>query len=308
MYYFIINPKSSYGKSSRFWEIIKDELDKNEISYSAHFSREEGHASQLATEICSKSEEINNIVVLGGDGTLNEVINGITDFSKVILGYIPSGSSNDLARSLNIPKKPLKALEKILKPNKIQYFDLGLMHFPDSNLPSRKFICSSGIGYDASVCHEVQTSSLKKKFNRFRFGKLIYLAITIKQLFTIKPVDGYVIVDGVKKNHYKKILLVSNMIHPYEGGGIKMAPDADPRDGKLTILLAHGLGRLKTILLLPTILFAKHTMFKEVESFDCSKIDILLEEDAPVHTDGETPAICSHISVECLPRQIRMII
>ena len=162
MYYFIINPNSSSGKSSRFWWLIKEELDKNKIPYSVHFSREEGHASQLTSEICSKSEEIKNIVVLGGDGTLNEVINGISDFSKIILGYIPSGSSNDLARSLNIPKKPLKALEKILNPKKIQYFDLGLMHFPDSNLPSRKFICSSGIGYDASVCHEVQRSSLRK--------------------------------------------------------------------------------------------------------------------------------------------------
>ncbi len=308
MYYFIINPKSSSGRSSRFWQLIKDELDKNNISYSAHFSKEEGHASQLVTDICHSAKGIKNIVVIGGDGTLNEVVNGISDFSQVLLGYIPSGSSNDLARSLDIPKNPMKALEKILKPKKIQYFDLGLMHFLNSDLPSRKFICSSGIGYDASVCVEVQSSTLKGKFNRFGLGKLVYLAITIKQIFTVKPISGYIIVDGVKKTYYDKILLVANMIHPYEGGGVKMAPHAHPRDGKLSILLAQGLSRFKTILLMPTILFGKHTKFKGIEAFNCSTIEIHLDQDAATHTDGEVPAIWSHIKVECLPRQIRMII
>ena len=308
MYHFIINPKSSSGKSIRFWWKIKNQLEERNVPFSTYMTRKEGDASHLAGQICKKIKGIKNIVVVGGDGSLNEVINGITDFDKVILGYIPSGSSNDFARSLKIPKDPVKALNKILNPKKFKYLDIGVIHFPNSDTPSRKFCCSSGMGYDASVCMEVQASSLKKKFNKFGLGKLVYLTIAIKQLLTIKPVDGNIKIDGIEKKSFKDILIVSNMIHPYAGGGIKMAPNADPTDGKLSIMLAHGLSRFKTMILLPTILFGQHVKYKEVKTFNCSNIEINVDNDTAVHTDGEVPAVCSHIKVECLPRKIRMIL
>ncbi|MBH1941687.1 diacylglycerol kinase family lipid kinase [Mobilitalea sibirica] len=308
MYHFIVNPKSSSGKGIRFWWAVKSELDHKNITYNAYFTRYVGHASEIAEQICNKTLEIKNIVVLGGDGTLNEVINGIPDFNDVLLGYIPSGSSNDLARSLGILKDPLKSLERILKPTNFKYLDLGIINFIDTDQAPRKFCCSSGIGYDANVCMEVQQSPLKKKLNRFGAGKFIYLAIAIKQLIGIKHLDGTVMVDGMKKDTYKNILLVSNMIHKYEGGGLLMAPNADPSDGKLSICLVHGLSRGKIALLLPTILFGKHIYFKGVEAFHCSEIEIKASQTSAVHTDGEVPAVCSHIKVSCIPGQIRMIL
>ena len=100
MYHFIINPKSSSGKGIRHWWTIKGKLDSQNIAYTADFTMHEGHAMELATEICRKYEGVKNIIVLGGDGTLNEVINGIDNYDEVMLGYIPSGSSNDLAKVL----------------------------------------------------------------------------------------------------------------------------------------------------------------------------------------------------------------
>lgn len=308
MYHFIINPNSSSGKGIRHWWTVKEELDRNNIAYTADFTKYEGHAVELVEKICRKYDDIKTIVVLGGDGTLNEVINGIENFDDVTLGYIPSGSSNDLARSLKIPRKPKKSLEMVLRPSRYIYLDYGEITFSDQEVKPRKFGCSSGIGYDAGVCAEVQQSPLKKKLNRFGAGKFIYLAIAIKQLFGTKFQNATIILDETRSEMYSKVLLISNMIHQYEGGGLKMAPDADPTDGKLSICVVHGLPKILILLLLPTIIFGRHIHLKGVETFNCSSIEIMLEDRAAVHTDGEVPAFSSHINVRCIPRKIRMIL
>lgn len=308
MYHFIINPKSSSGRGIRFWWVVKDELDKQQVEYTATFTKHVGHATELVKQICEENTGIKNIVVLGGDGTVNEIINGIDNYDEVLLGYIPSGSSNDLARSLNIPKDPIEALSNILKPTKFKYLDHGIITFLDKELAPRKFACSSGMGYDAGVCLEVMVSPLKKSLNRFGAGKFVYIAIAIKQLLTAPHLSATVTVDGTKKDTYQKVLLVSNMIHKYEGGGLLMAPHADPVDGKLSITLVHGLSRAKAFILLPTIFTGKHVNFKGVETFHCSEIEISTDFNTAVHTDGEVPAVCSHIKVNCIPGQIRMIL
>lgn len=308
MYHFIINPKSSSGRGIRYWWTVKDELDKQQIPYTASFTQHYGHAIELTAQLCKENPGIKNLVVLGGDGTMNEVVNGIPNYDEVLLGYIPSGSSNDLARSLQIPKDPVEALNHILKPTRFKYLDYGVITFPDNELAPRKFSCSSGIGYDASVCLEVQESPLKKSLNRFGAGKFVYIAIAIKQLLTAKQMDATIFVDGNKKGTYKKVLLVSSMIHKYEGGGLLMAPHANPTDGKLSITLVYGLSRAKAFFLLPTIFTGKHINFKAVEAFHCSNIEIITNLNTAIHTDGEIPLVGSHIKVSCVPEKIRMIL
>lgn len=308
MYYFIINPKASSGKGIRYWWIVKSALDKANVNYTAAFTRRAGHATELAEQICRNSNQIKNIVVLGGDGTINEVINGIHNYKNVLLGYIPSGSSNDLARSLRISRDPLKALSNIIKPTRYRYLDHGQIEFVGTGNVPRKFSCSSGIGYDAAVCHEVSLSPLKKDLNRFGAGKFIYYAIAVKQILTMKPANVTVLVNGIKKRSYRKVVMVSSMIHKYEGGGLLLAPHADPADGKLSICLVHGMSKLKILLLLPTLFSGKHVYFKGVETFHCSEIEIKSDRTMAVHTDGEVPAFSSHIKVSIVPDKIRMIL
>lgn len=308
MYYFIINPKSSSGRGIKYWWTVKKELDERQITYTELFTKHTGHATELTRQLCDNNSGIKNLIILGGDGTVNEVLNGITNDSDVLLGYVPSGSSNDLARSLRIAKDPIEALNHILRPINFKYLDYGEMTFPGSDLPARKFACSSGIGYDANVCNEVQASPLKKRLNRFGAGKFIYIAIAIKQLIRAEHLDATVIVDSNKKVHYKNVLLISSMIHKYEGGGLKMAPDADPCDGKLSVCLVHGIPTLKAFLLLPTIFTGKHINHKGVETFHCKEIEVMTNKETSVHTDGEVPAVCSHIKVHCIPKKIRMIL
>jgi len=124
MYYFIINPKSRSGKGIYVWHTVRAELDKQQISYDYFITKYARHATEIVKELCETKPGIKNIVVIGGDGSINEAINGITVFEDVILGYIPSGSSNDLGRSLNLEKDPLLGLKNILSPTHFGYMDM----------------------------------------------------------------------------------------------------------------------------------------------------------------------------------------
>ncbi|QHQ60813.1 YegS/Rv2252/BmrU family lipid kinase [Anaerocolumna sedimenticola] len=307
MYHFIINPKSRSEKGAKIWHIVKEVLDKKEVSYTFHITRYPNHATELAMEICSTYSGIKNIIVLGGDGTVNEVINGITDFNDVLLGYIPSGSSNDLARSLKLPKDPVKSLENILFPSRFQYVDIGLIKSYVSNY-SRKFAVSSGIGFDAAICEETFHSKLKIFLNRYGLGKLTYIIICLKQLISCRFMDGMVTVDGGKPQTYKKILLITNMIHKYEGGGMQIAPAADPYDGKLSVCIVHGVSRLRILTVLPFLLFGKHIHFKGVVTFNCRLLDIEVDNPYWVHIDGECPDTFSQLTVSCITNQLRIIV
>ena len=98
MLYFIVNTTSKSGKGKEVWKEIRGQLSNYSLPYKAFRTKYEGHATWLAKKICQLDDEDINIIVVGGDGTVNEVVNGITDFSKVKFGVIPAGSGNDFAR------------------------------------------------------------------------------------------------------------------------------------------------------------------------------------------------------------------
>ena len=102
MLYFIVNEKSRSGRGAQIWKEVQRELVKRGIHYRHYVTEHEGHATRLAVEICAKTDDDICLAVVGGDGTANEVINGITHPEKVRFGLIPTGSGNDLARGLKL--------------------------------------------------------------------------------------------------------------------------------------------------------------------------------------------------------------
>ncbi len=128
MYYFIVNPVSRSGRGKEYWKKIQPILDNKQIPYQVRFSKREGHTQELVEELCRKhaGEELHT-VVLGGDGTVNEAVQGIRDFSRFTLSYIPTGSSNDLARDLGISTDPREALKAILEHRHDCRMDMGLL-------------------------------------------------------------------------------------------------------------------------------------------------------------------------------------
>lgn len=305
MYHFIINPHSRSQKSLKVWSVVKKELENRQIHYEAYYTRYVLHAAEIADEICKSGTGVKKIIILGGDGTVNEVINGIPDFDKVLLGYIPSGSSNDLARSLQLPKDPLEGLNRILTPTNFKYVDIGEISMTGATR-SRKFAVSTGAGFDAAICEEILQTNLKKFLNKFGLGKFSYLVVAIKQLVSAPFINGTITIDGKVTKSYKKILLVTSMIHKYEGGGLKLVPTANPSDGKLSVCIVSGLSRGKLFFLLPTLLIGKHIYFKGVNTFHCKTLEIHTELPAKVHVDGEFPGSFEHFKISCAPKQLRI--
>lgn len=306
MYHFIINPNSCTGKGFHVWKKVKQELDRQSVAYKSYLTAYAGHGKELAESICSENTGTIKLIILGGDGTVNEVFNGIPDISRVHIGYIPAGSSNDLGRSLAILKNPVANLNRILKSKNIHTMDYGLVTTQDKGLNNR-FLVSTGAGYDASVCLEALNSPLKKYLNHLGLGKLTYILLAIKQLFARPFMEGEISVDGKPFTAYRKILLITSMIQKYEGGGMKMAPKADPNDGLLSICMVHGLSKLRILFLLPTLLIGKHTRFQRVESFECRQLKVRLKTPQPIHCDGECPGDYKEFTVTCHSQQVQML-
>ena len=303
MYHFIVNPSSSSGRGLALWHQIEEKLRKQDKTYKVHYTKDGWHGARIARKI-AMSEEAPVIVPLGGDGTVNEIINGIAGFDHVTFGYIPTGSSNDLARGLGLPGKPLKALDVILNPTKFVNLNVGCIRSGEKH---RMFAGSAGIGFDAAVCYEVGHTPLKKVMNRFKLGKMIYVVIALKRVLFDKKVSADIVIDGVKKGHFNRMFFATVMNNGYEGGGLNLCPEARVDDGYLDVCVIADMARLKVAALLPTAYFGKHVAFKEVHIYRCREIDIRMESPLHVHADGEDAGLHSHINVSYMGQNMRMI-
>lgn len=306
--YFIVNPGSRTGHGHQLWKTLETKLAAAGMDYEVAFTSGAGDAKRIAEKICAEHPESKRVIVCGGDGTANEAVNGLSGYANITFGYVPTGSSNDLARGLKIPQDPEEALERIIHPTNFTSVDHGIVEFLDAEGGSRKFAVSSGIGYDADICYEADRSSLKKFLNKIHLGKLIYYLLGIKLIFTNKRSEVTVTVDGTQKMHFKGLLFAAAMNTLYEGGGMPMAPEADPTDGKVSVCLLHDISRLKHIRLMPTILNATHVKHKGVTVVTCKTLEIQADRPLVIHTDGEFAGKHDHVRFSCVPEQIRMML
>lgn len=308
MYHIIINPASRSGRGLRIWQNQIEPILMNEkVPYEVHFSTEKGGIAKTVAQLSADSAKDAQLtlIILGGDGTMNEAIQGIPAGADVTLGYIPTGSSNDLARDLGIPRKPEAALGLILHTGSPRPMDLGRLTYPDGE--SRRFCVSCGLGYDAAVCEEVQRSQIKTVLNKIGLGKLTYLGIALKQLFATKAISGRLSLDNGESVDIGSILFVAGMIHRFEGGGFMFCPDADDSDGLLDLCAAGNLPKLLVLLALPTAFKGKHYRFKGITPYRAGQFT--LESDIPlwIHTDGEVSRRASRIVVTCERHAVRII-
>ena len=125
MYIFIVNPASRSGHASQIWTEIETLLKERNILYRVYFTSHRGHGTKLAQQLTKDLSSCTTLIVVGGDGTVNEVLNGIEHPEHIILGYIPTGSGNDFAKGMALPSDPQKALtlefSNILKKTRKKY-------------------------------------------------------------------------------------------------------------------------------------------------------------------------------------------
>lgn len=303
-YTFIINPKSRSGKGLVLWNLLKPELKKRQIACEVFYTEYAGHATKIAEEVTADGKE-HTLVVMGGDGSICEVLTGIKDCSKVILGYIPTGSGNDFTREMKLPTDPREAFELVLNPGRIALMDVGAVRNGEKIW---RFGVSTGIGYDAAVCHNVEKSKLKSVLNKIHLGHLAYLGVALRRLFKNPSYEMDLELDEGERMHFHNVYFVAAMNQPYEGGGFRFCPDAKTDDGALDVIVVSNLPRLKVLALLPTAFWGKHVRFKGVDVFRCKKIVIHANAKAAIHADGQPIAVEQVLEAEVIPQQLRVIL
>lgn len=303
MYYFIVNPNARSGLGKSIWFQIEPILKDAHVEYQVLFTKYRNHATKITRSLTSDSQT-HTIIVLGGDGTVNEVINGISDLDKVILGYIPAGSSNDFARGFHLPTNPESALQNILHPVRIRHMDIGILK---DHTKSRRFAVSTGLGFDAAICHLAMVSKLKVFLNKIHLGKLTYIGIALHQLLFCRPVKMTLTIDQQCSLTFDKVYFTAVMNHPFEGGGFQFCPNARTDDGLLDIIVVSDLPKWKILLLFPTAYRGLHTHFKGIHIFQGRKILLDSRQSLSVHTDGEPLASQQHVEITTANKQLRII-
>lgn len=311
MLYFIVNQQSGGERAVDVWGRIRRILEKERIDYRAETTKYPGHAVALGKGFSSRGEKDTGIVVVGGDGTVNEVINGITDFEKVRLGVIPTGSGNDFIRGLGVSGSEEEILYGILKgmqqpKEEAPRIDLGRVRWDGGDTP-RLFAISAGVGLDAIVCKKALKSRVKDVLNRFGLGKLTYTFLTVVSLFTMKTTTAAMRFDKKEKCSRKKLIFAAAMNFPAEGGGVPMAPKASSRDGKLSVCQAFGIPKWRTFFCLPFLVLGKHPEIKGFDLTDAAECEISLEEPTVLHADGEYCGDVVKIQFQCLPKKLMIL-
>lgn len=267
---FILNPIAGgkHGKKTRkVVSILQKCLNQKCIDYRIHLTNYKGHAKNLTQSLIEQGAT--DIIVVGGDGTLHEVINGFSNFEKVNMGIIPCGTGNDFAIALNIPLDTEKALDIILKqtPKFVDFMQMGDI----------RGINIIGTGIDVDVLNRYE--KVKKK------NKLQYTTCLIKTLFNFDYTNFTAEIDGKTIPYRSFIACIAN--GRQYGGGIPISPASDPTDNKLNFIAVKAMPKLKIIGAFPKLKSGKILKFKETEHFTCQSVNVITEKPCAINVDGE---------------------
>ena len=253
MLYIIANEKAGSGAGAAAFENVSALLREKEIPFRADRTEYPGHATLLADAAVSAGET--DIVCLGGDGTLFEVVNGLAG-RFVTLYFVPCGTGNDFVKVLRLPKDPVAALEAQLSgtPRRIDIGRLNDMHF----------INVSGSGFDVEVLRQAA------RFKKLGKGILPYLLGIFAALKNFRALDVEITADGKTEKTEVTIFSVGNGC--YIGGGMKAVPHALPDDGLFDVVIAKKFSRPAILRMLTKFIPGKHTALPGIREFRCREI------------------------------------
>ncbi|NUN08541.1 MAG: diacylglycerol kinase family lipid kinase [Ignavibacteriaceae bacterium] len=274
----IINPAS--GKGTRK-NIISEAVNKVRIVYpecECYYTSKSGDARQFADKLKETPGLL--FIVLGGDGTINEVINGLGEKSKVIFTVLPIGSGNDFCKTAGYSRDIDQLIERISNPV-IRPIDSGLLQFTSKSQQfslNRYFVSSSGLGFDGLVAKISNRKSILK-------GILLYLSSVIVALGRFKPVEIEALID--EETIRGKKFLVSLGNGKTSGGGFLLTPEAELDDGLLDVCIADDISNFRVFTLLPKAINGSHIREKEIYYAKFSKMELKIKTGFIIHYDGE---------------------
>ena len=300
----IVNPNAGARKGGKDWPKISQYLNEADLSHICVLTEHRDHANRITTEFIEKGYR--NIAVVGGDGTMNEVVNGI--FSQqvvpsqdITLGMIPVGTGNDWSRMFGIPFEYKGAIE-ILKKGNTFLQDVGKIHYFKKEQPQvRYFMNIAGMGYDALVAKKA--NMLKEKG---KGGPLSYFYFIFTGLFQYKFIDAVIEIDD--QQVFKGEIFSMNVgICKYSGGGMMQVPFAIPDDGILDVTLIKKASKFVVIRHARKLYDGSLVNLPIVDTFRGKIIRIRATERIYLEADGESLGHTPFV-YEILPRSLKVIV
>lgn len=271
MYHVIANGANTDEKKKKQFELVRSAFEKAGQEVEFHFTDHAHHATEIAKEL-TEGDELVNVVAMGGDGTLHEVLNGIANFENCTLGLIPVGTGNDFADANGIPSNPIAAVNNLLhsQPKPVDYIELS------NGLRS---INSVGTGIDVDVLKCVYSSKHNKRNKYFKAFLKTLRHFKCKQFKA--SWDG-----GEEKEYNGMIACVANS--STFGGGIKLFPTAKIDDGQLDLIIVSYLSRFRTALAFIKLMAGKAHKIKEATYVKCKSVNFIPQNEMPtIQAEGE---------------------
>jgi YegS/Rv2252/BmrU family lipid kinase len=280
----MVNPNAGAGKCRKDWPEIESVLKEEGVDFEVEITQRRFHAMIITRK--KVLEGCRKIIVVGGDGTLNEVINGIFAQSlvpthEILLGMIPVGTGNDWARMFGISSDYLEAI-KIIKEENTFIQDAGRVSFMNRGKQfKRYFVNIAGIGFDAMV-----TSKSNKLKENGKSNPLMYFWNIFLGLFNYKFFHASINIDGVNSTY--NIFSMNVGICKYSGGGMIQVPSAIPDDGIFDLTIIRKIGKLGVLKSLPMLYKGNINKHPKVSSLNGKNIRIESKNTVYLETDGES--------------------
>jgi YegS/Rv2252/BmrU family lipid kinase len=270
----VVNPAAGGGRTERLWRDVRDDLARGGLAFDWVATARPGDAVALSRRAATDGAAL--VVAVGGDGTLNEVVNGVADTAAPpAVGAILTGRGRDACRNLGLPREPRAAAARVLHGVETA-FDLGLAEWADG--ARRWFVGAAGAGFDAAVARRAAAGG--------GAGTIPYVRAVVETLSTHRPEPVTVETDGHPALAARvTAVVVANGAH--YGGGMKIAPAADPRDGVLDLVVLGDLGRMELLRWLPSVYRGEHLAHPRVTARPVRRVTIRAPRPLPTHVDGE---------------------
>jgi diacylglycerol kinase (ATP) len=294
----IVNPTAGPWDIRRDLPAVLAHLQHHGYRVTTHQTERQGEATELARR--ARDEGLDAVFVVGGDGTINEVINGLAE-SPVALGVLPGGTGNIWARELGLPTRfprhllhPLADSVKALLPGTVRRIDLGKAN-------GRYFLQWTGIGLDAEVSYAMEPRSRRQR----RLGALAYIAAGFSIASTLAGIRTRTWIDD--RRIYRRCILIVISNSQLYGGGVRIATDARLDDGLLDVDLFAGTGFSSALRTFLGVITGLHIHDPRHSTFQGKTIDIESHKPMPIHVDGE-PFSMTPLHCEVVPRALSILI
>lgn len=293
----IFNPVAHRGRVRKSLPQVVDRLQALGVPFDMKPTEAPGQGITLALEAALRGYD--RVVAVGGDGTCNEVVNGLLMASEqgfpAMLGVIPLGSGNDLACSLQIPLK-LEAACQVLKDGAERVIDAAQITVEGY---SRYFANSVGLGLEAEV-------TIRSRQVKYLHGFPMYLWSALNVIAAGRwPYQAQLSFGGQMQQQSLTLMAVCNGVR--SGGGFYLTPNAKMDDGLFDVCYGPAVSRLTLLNLLPRALKGNHLDHAAVSLVQAAKVELTVESGIPAHVDGEVFCTAGRqLSFELLPGALRV--